>query len=85
MTAEAGANLTHTAVACWGVPVFSLGQLYNKGIFLLGYAPEILHFCDSVLNNQPPERGNLDDALEMMRIYEAYCRPSGQVVKINRV
>ncbi|MBW3625934.1 MAG: Gfo/Idh/MocA family oxidoreductase [Armatimonadetes bacterium] len=55
-------------------PEFSLGQLYNKGLFLLGYAPEILYFCDCVLENRPPEVGSLDDALEILRIYEAYCR-----------
>ena len=27
-------------------PEFSLGQLYNKNLFYLGYVPEILHFCE---------------------------------------
>jgi predicted dehydrogenase len=64
-------------------PEFSLGQLYNKGIFLLGYAQEVLYFCDCVLENTPPERANLDDALEIMRIYEAYCQEDGQVVRLS--
>ena len=62
----------HHAPLTWE-PEFSLGQLYNKGLFLLGYAPEILYFCECVLENRPPEVGNLEDALEIMRIYEAYC------------
>ena len=62
-------------------PEFSLGQLYNKGLFLLGYAPEILYFCDCALNDRVPEIASLDDALELMRIYEAYRQPDGQ--KIN--
>jgi hypothetical protein len=63
-------------------PDFSLGQLYNKGLFLLGYAPEIISFCDSVLTGLPPERGNLHDALELMRVYEAYRGPDGRRVQI---
>ena len=65
-------------------PEFSLGQLYNKGLFLLGYAPEIRAFGQCVLDNHPPEWGNLQDALELLRIYEAYCRPDGQRVSIAK-
>ena len=64
-------------------PEFSLGQLYNKGLFLLGYAPEIRAFCDCVLENRPPAVGNLDDAREMLGIYEAYCRPDGQRIRLT--
>jgi len=65
-------------------PEFSLGQLYNKGIFLLGYAPEVLHFCDCVLKNSAPEVAGLEHALEILKIYEAYRGPDGQVVRIPR-
>ena len=61
-------------------PEFSLGQMYNKGLFLLGYAPEIRAFCECVLENRAPSVGNLDDALELLRVYEAYCRPDGERV-----
>ncbi len=64
-------------------PEFSLGQLYNKGLFLLGYAPEIRYFCDCVLHNRPPERGSLGDALELLRVYEAYRQPDGQRVVLS--
>lgn len=63
-------------------PEFSLGQLYNKGIFLLGYAPEIIDFCDCVLTARKPERGSLGDALEIMKVYEAYRERDGQVIHI---
>ena len=53
-------------------PEFSLGQLYNKGLFLLGYAPEVISFTTRLLENKGPERGTLEDALELLRIYEAY-------------
>lgn len=64
-------------------PEFSLGQLYNKGMFLLGYAPEIRYFCDCVLENRAPEYSGLVDALELLRIYEAYRQPEGQRITIN--
>lgn len=53
-------------------PEFSLGQLYNKNLFYLGYVPEVLHFCDSVTNDRPPEKGTLSDSLEIMKLYELY-------------
>jgi predicted dehydrogenase len=59
-------------------PEFSLGQLYNKGIFVLGYVKEIQTFCQCVLDNRPPEVAGLDDALHLMKIYEAYRLPDGR-------
>jgi predicted dehydrogenase len=64
-------------------PEFSLGQLYNKGLFLLGYAPEIIEFCQCVLQDRPPNVGNLNDAYEILQVYEAYRQPDAQIVKIN--
>ncbi|MDQ3653942.1 MAG: Gfo/Idh/MocA family oxidoreductase [Chloroflexota bacterium] len=54
-------------------PEFSLGQLYNKNIFYLGYVPEVLHFCDSVLTGTPPSKGTLDQSLEIVKLFEGYC------------
>ena len=71
-----------TAPLVWE-PEFSLGQLYNKGLFLLGYAPEMRYFCECVLENRPPEVGSLTDALEMLRVFEAYCCPDGERVAIT--
>lgn len=64
-------------------PEFSLGQLYNKNLFLLGYVPEILEFCDSILENRPPSRAGLEDTLEIMRFYEAFRGPEGQVISLS--
>jgi predicted dehydrogenase len=61
-------------------PEFSLGQLYNKGIFLLGYAPEVIHFTSRLLDDTGPEFGTLDDALELLKIYEAYLKADEEVV-----
>lgn len=53
-------------------PEFSLGQLYNKGLFLLGYAPEILAFCDHALRGEKPPHAGLVDALAITELYEAF-------------
>jgi predicted dehydrogenase len=66
-------------------PEFSLGQLYNKNIFLLGYVPEVLHFCESVRANQPPTKGTLAASLEIAKLFEAYrTNPPGVRIPINR-
>lgn len=54
-------------------PEFSLGQLYNKNIFYLGYVQEVLHFCDSVLTGTPPTKGTLEQSLEIAKLFEGYC------------
>jgi predicted dehydrogenase len=64
-------------------PEFSLGQLYNKNLFYLGYVPEVVMFCESVLTATPPSKGTLDDALAIMRLFEAYQHtPAGEVVTL---
>ncbi|MGP4041082.1 Gfo/Idh/MocA family protein [Gracilibacillus sp. D59] len=62
-------------------PEFSLGQLYNKNIFYLGYVPEILHFCESILENKSLQKGTLEDALEIVKLFEAYCTTEEGTVK----
>jgi len=64
-------------------PEFSLGQLYNKNIFTLGYAQEILYFCDCVLNQSPPEYCNLEMALEMAKIYQGFLCTDDEEIIIN--
>ncbi|HEX3812482.1 MAG TPA: Gfo/Idh/MocA family oxidoreductase [Mycobacteriales bacterium] len=66
-------------------PEFSLGQLYNKNLFYLGYVPEILHFCESVLAGELPQKGTLEDSLEIMRLFEAYRhQPEGTTITLDR-
>lgn len=64
-------------------PEFSLGELHNKGIFLLGYAPEVISYTTRLLEGKGPERGTLDDALQILLIYEAYRQPDGIVHSIG--
>jgi predicted dehydrogenase len=63
-------------------PEFSLGQLYNKNLFTLGYAPEVAYFAACVLDGTRPAYANLDDTLAMMRWYEVYRRPAGETMEI---
>lgn len=65
-------------------PEFSLGQLYNKSLFLLGYVPEVLHFCECILNSMPPTKGTLAQSLEIAKLFEAYrTTPPGVEVALN--
>jgi predicted dehydrogenase len=54
-------------------PEFSLGQLYNKGLFLLGYYNEINEFAGSILENRSPSKGTLKQAWQVTRIFEAFA------------
>jgi predicted dehydrogenase len=72
----------HEAPIVWE-PECSLGQLYNNNLFYLGYVPEILHFCDSVLSGTPPAKGTLQDAARIMALFEAFQRtPAGVTVSL---
>lgn len=64
-------------------PEFSLGQLYNKGLFMLGYYGEVKYFVDCVRTNTPPAKCGLEDALEVTKVFEAFMKPSGQVLTVN--
>lgn len=60
------------ATAVWE-PEFSLGQLYNKGLFLLGYYNEVNEFARSILDGRPPAKATLDEAWTITRIFEAFA------------
>jgi len=65
------------------IPEFSLGQLYNKGIFLLGYVNEIKEFMESVHNNRAPKHADLNDALAVMQLYDAFAGEEGKMIEIG--
>ena len=64
-------------------PEWSLGQLYNKQLFLLGYAFEVIEFAECILEGRRPERGGLESARELLKLYEAFQHPPGEVIPIN--
>jgi predicted dehydrogenase len=63
-------------------PEFSLGQLYNKGLFLLGYYNEINDFARSILENRFPRKGTLEQAWQVTRIFEAFAEGPGKEITL---
>lgn len=69
------------ASAVWE-PEFSLGQLYNKGLFLLGYYNEVREFARAVLEHRPVAKGTLDNAWQATRVFEAFAEGPGRAVRL---
>jgi predicted dehydrogenase len=69
---------TDHATALWE-PEFSLGQLYNKGLFLLGYYGEITEFAAAVLEDREPIHAGLRDAWAVTHTFRAFARGEGRV------
>ncbi len=63
-------------------PEFSLGQLYNKGLFLLGYYGEVNEFARSILEERPPRKGTLEQAWQVTRIFEAFAHGPGRRITL---
>ncbi|KPJ62676.1 hypothetical protein AMK68_04630 [candidate division KD3-62 bacterium DG_56] len=63
-------------------PEFSLSQIYNKALFLQGYVQEVSLLAECVIENRPPPKAGLDDALEILKLYEALREPCGAAVAI---
>ena len=63
-------------------PEFSLGQLYNKGLFLLGYYGEVNEFARSILDGRAVAKGTLEHAWQVTRIFEAFTQGQGRNVSL---
>jgi len=51
----------------------------------LGYVPEILHFCESIMSGRPPQKGTLEESLEIVKLFEAYrTTPPATIATINQ-
>jgi predicted dehydrogenase len=59
-----------------------LATLENKALFIQGMYAEMKYFCDCVILNQPAERGSLEFALHLMKVYEAALLSHGNTIKI---
>jgi predicted dehydrogenase len=70
-----------SAAAYWE-PEFSLGQLYNKGLFIHGYYNEVNEFARSILDGRPPAKGTLDHARQVTRIFEGFAEGPGKVISL---
>ncbi|RKU30814.1 gfo/Idh/MocA family oxidoreductase [Candidatus Poribacteria bacterium] len=64
-------------------PQFSLGTLENKGLFIQGFYQEMRYFCNCILEGKRAEKGSLEFALEVMKVYEAGLRSEGDKVSIS--
>lgn len=65
-------------------PEFSLGQLYNKGLFLLGYYNEVTEFARAILEGRPLRKAGLDHAWQVTRLYEAFAQGPEQIIDITK-
>ena len=65
-------------------PAFSLSQVRNKVLFIGGFAGEVRHFAEAVLNDTPPT-SNILDGLEAVRLVHALCQSPGKVVRLGDV
>ena len=63
-------------------PEFSLGQLYNKGLFLLGYYNEVNEFARAILDERPPSKGHLDHMAQVTRLFEAFAEGPGKRIPL---
>ncbi|MDR2932134.1 MAG: Gfo/Idh/MocA family oxidoreductase [Oscillospiraceae bacterium] len=59
-----------------------LATLENKPEFTQGFFDEMNYFCGCVLENKQPDKGTLEMALDMMKVYEAALISDGTPVKI---
>jgi predicted dehydrogenase len=59
-----------------------LATLENKALFTQGFYAETKYFCDCLLEGKKPGTGSLEQALEIMRIYEAALLSHGKPVKL---
>jgi predicted dehydrogenase len=69
------------ASAVWE-PEFSLGQLYNKGLMLLGYYDEVNDFVRAIIDGSAPTRGTLRQAAQITAVFEAFARADRRYAEI---
>jgi predicted dehydrogenase len=64
-------------------PQNTLATLENTTLFTQGIYAEMKYFCDCVLEAKVAERGHLEFALEIMRVYEAALLSGGSRIEIS--
>jgi predicted dehydrogenase len=73
---------TDTGAVVWE-PQNHLGTLENKSFFTQGTYAEMYDFCECVLENKPAEKGSLEFALQVMKVYEAALLSGGKTIEIT--
>ena len=80
-TSYTGSDLDSGAVV-WQ-PQNHLSTLENRAEFTQGIFGELIHFCTCVLDGRPATLGTLEDALEVMRVYEAALLSNGELRAVH--
>lgn len=64
-------------------PEFSRGQMFNKGLFLLGYFEEIDEFANAILEKRPLVDGTLQQAWTATRIFEKFLDGPNKLIELK--
>lgn len=64
-------------------PEFSRGQMFNKGLFLLGYYGEIAEFSEAILEDRPFVDGTLEQAWAATQVFEKMAEGPQRVIPLN--
>lgn len=65
-------------------PEFSRGQMFNKGLFLLGYFGELDEFCNACFERRQPVDGTLEQAWVATHIFEKLLEGPGRRIPLDR-
>ena len=71
-----------TTTALWE-PEFQLGQLYSKGIFLLGYYDELLEFARCIMERRAPARGTLEQCWQITHMFERFAEGPSRMIELR--
>ncbi|TBL76524.1 Gfo/Idh/MocA family protein [Paenibacillus thalictri] len=72
---------TDTGAIVWE-PQNHLATLENKALFTQGVYGEMMYFCECILQSRQPEKGSLEFALQLMKVYEAALLSEGKTIRI---
>ena len=63
-------------------PELSLGQLYNNNNFIQGYAQSVIAFAEAALGGAPLACGTLEDAREVLKVFDALREGPGRQITL---
>jgi predicted dehydrogenase len=63
----------------------TLSTLYNKALFIQGFAPELDHFVSACLENRPVTIGTMEEARAVMECYESALLSDGKPVLLDEL
>jgi predicted dehydrogenase len=63
-------------------PEFSRGQMFNKGLFLLGYYGELDEFAGAILDKRPLKDGTLEQAWIATQIFEKFIEGPNKLIPL---